>query len=142
MQVSGPSRVWGAGSLGKGLIVYASRRRRVYRWDLPPAEPPSGLRSDRVDEVARVMTGLRRSELAPDPFAQFDAWYRDALAAHVVAPDAMTLATASKECLPSARMVLLKGYDRRGFVFYTNYESQKGRELAENPHAAIGGLRV
>jgi pyridoxamine 5'-phosphate oxidase len=83
------------------------------------------------------MTELRRSDLAPDPFAQFDAWYRDALAAHVVAPDAMTLATASKECIPSARMVLLKGYDQRGFVFYTNYESQKGRELAENPHAAL-----
>ena len=83
------------------------------------------------------MAELHRSDLNPDPFVQFDAWYRAALQARVNAPDAMALATASKDGIPSARMVLLKGFDRRGFVFYTNYESQKGRELAENPNAAL-----
>jgi pyridoxamine 5'-phosphate oxidase len=83
------------------------------------------------------MAELHRSDLDPDPFVQFDAWYRAALQAQVNAPDAMALATASKDGIPSARMVLLKGFDRRGFVFYTNYESQKGRELAENPNAAL-----
>jgi pyridoxamine 5'-phosphate oxidase len=83
------------------------------------------------------MAELHRRDLDPDPFVQFDAWYRAALQAQVNAPDAMALATASKDGIPSARMVLLKGFDRRGFVFYTNYESQKGRELAENPNAAL-----
>jgi pyridoxamine 5'-phosphate oxidase len=68
---------------------------------------------------------------------QFKRWFADAVAASVPQPDAMTLATATKDGKPSARMVLLKGVTDRGFEFYTNYLSRKGRELAENPYAAL-----
>jgi pyridoxamine 5'-phosphate oxidase len=81
--------------------------------------------------------GLELSDLAPDPVDQFRAWYEAAVAAGIPEPTAMTLATADARGHPSARLVLLKGYDARGFVFFTNYESRKGRELAENPHAAL-----
>jgi pyridoxamine 5'-phosphate oxidase len=106
------------------------------------------------------LTGLRRSDLDPDPISQFKKWfdqasgarasgkvrkffirlYKALLLASGTEPldlTAMTLATADKQGRPSARVVLLKGVDQRGFVFYTNYESRKGRELAENAHAAV-----
>ena len=86
-----------------------------------------------MDERARP---LDRSDLDPDPLRQFDRWFRAAGAA-VRAPEAMALATATRGGSPSLRMVLLKGFDERGFVFYTGYESRKGTELAENPHAAL-----
>ena len=70
-------------------------------------------------------------ELDPDPIAQFDAWFREA------GTDAVCLVTASKDAIPSGRMVLLKGHDQRGFAFYTNFDSAKGRDLAENPHAGL-----
>jgi pyridoxamine 5'-phosphate oxidase len=70
-------------------------------------------------------------ELGPDPIAQFDAWYREA------GTDVVCLATASGDGSPSARMVLLKGHGERGFDFYTNFDSAKGRDLAENPRAAL-----
>jgi pyridoxamine 5'-phosphate oxidase len=76
-------------------------------------------------------------EVAGDPLEQFARWYDEAVAAGIVLPEAMTLATASSEGRPSARTVLLKGVDERGFVFFTNYESRKGRELDENPRAAL-----
>jgi pyridoxamine 5'-phosphate oxidase len=76
-------------------------------------------------------------DLAPDPIAQFAAWFEDARAAGIREPSAMTLATATRDGRPSARTVLLKGVDERGFVFYTNYGSRKGRELHENPFAAL-----
>jgi pyridoxamine 5'-phosphate oxidase len=76
-------------------------------------------------------------ELGTDPVAQFVDWFEDARAAGVAEPNAMTLATASREGVPSARTVLLKCVDERGFVFYTNYGSRKGRELEENPRAAL-----
>ena len=76
-------------------------------------------------------------DLDPDPFAQFQRWYAEAAAAGVAALDAMTVATADARGRPSARTVLLKGVDERGFVFFTNYDSHKGRELAVNPHAAL-----
>ncbi len=72
-----------------------------------------------------------------DPLPRFLAWYEEAKAAEPNDPDAMTLATATAAGQPSARMVLLKGADASGFVFYTNLESRKGRELADNPHAAL-----
>ena len=72
-----------------------------------------------------------------DPFDQFAGWMSDALEAGIVWPNAMTLATADSEGRPSARMVLLKGFDARGFVFFSNYGSRKGRELAQNPRAAL-----
>jgi len=68
---------------------------------------------------------------------QFAAWFADALAAGEILPEAMTLATSTRNAEPSSRMVLLRGVDERGFGFFTNYDSQKGRELAENPRAAL-----
>jgi pyridoxamine 5'-phosphate oxidase len=84
-----------------------------------------------------TMSGLLEKDLARDPFRQFDKWFQEAEAAKLVEPNAMTLATATRDGRPSARTVLLKGVDGRGFVFYTNYESRKGRELAENPRASL-----
>ncbi len=72
-----------------------------------------------------------------DPYALFAAWMADAEAAEPNDPNAMALATADAEGRPSVRMVLLKGWDARGFVFYTNMESRKGREMEANPHAAL-----
>ncbi|MCS7101576.1 MAG: pyridoxamine 5'-phosphate oxidase [Burkholderiaceae bacterium] len=72
-----------------------------------------------------------------DPLRQFQRWFDEALAAQVAEPNAMTLATADAAGRPSARIVLLKGFDARGFVFFTNYDSRKGSELAANPHAAL-----
>lgn len=79
---------------------------------------------------------LRRADLDPDPLRQFAAWYTQAADA-VDAPEAVVLATATAAGVPSARMVLLKGFDQRGFVFYTNYFSRKGQEIAQNPRAAM-----
>ena len=76
-------------------------------------------------------------DLDPDPIAQFGAWLEEAAAAGVRWPGAMTLATVGEGGLPSARMVLLRGHDERGFTFYTNRESRKGRELARSPYAAL-----
>jgi pyridoxamine 5'-phosphate oxidase len=81
--------------------------------------------------------GLRRADLDPNPLVQFQKWFEQALMAELLEPSAMTLATADKEGCPSSRIVLLKGVDERGFTFFTNYESRKGRELAENPRAAL-----
>jgi len=75
--------------------------------------------------------------MSADPIALFRQWQDEAAAAGVILPEAMTLATADGAGRPSARTVLLKGVDERGFVFFTNYESRKGRQLAENPHAAL-----
>jgi pyridoxamine 5'-phosphate oxidase len=106
------------------------------------------------------LTGLRRRDLLPDPIEQFKLWFDQATGARAsgrvrkffvnlyksifrlggseqIDLNAMTLATADREGRPSARMVLLKGVDTRGFVFYTNYGSRKGKELAENPNAAL-----
>ncbi len=78
------------------------------------------------------LAGLAEKDLARDPFRQFEKWFQEAEAAKIPEPNAMTLATATKEGRPSARTVLLKGLDGRGFVFYSNYESRKGRELDAN----------
>lgn len=75
--------------------------------------------------------------MAADPIAQFDAWFRDAIAAGLTDPNAMSLATAGADGRPLVRSVLLKNHDPRGFVFYTNLSSRKARQLAENPHAAL-----
>jgi pyridoxamine 5'-phosphate oxidase len=83
------------------------------------------------------MAGLSESDVDPDPLAQFGRWFDEATAAGVYEPEAVALATASADGAPSARMVLMKGFDERGFRFFTNYESRKGRELEENPRAAL-----
>ncbi len=80
---------------------------------------------------------LLEADIHPDPIQQFQAWFDQAVEANLLEPNAMTLATASPNGTPSARIVLLKGVDQRGFVFYTNYNSQKGQELAANPQAAL-----
>jgi pyridoxamine 5'-phosphate oxidase len=80
---------------------------------------------------------LREEDLDPDPLRQFAVWFQDAVSAGVSEPEAAAVATASSEGWPSVRMVLVKGYDERGFVFYTGYESRKGQALSANPHAAL-----
>jgi pyridoxamine 5'-phosphate oxidase len=80
---------------------------------------------------------LDETDVDADPFRQFHAWLKEALEAEVSEPTAMTLATADDEGRPSARIMLLKALDARGFVFYTNYESRKGRQLAARPNAAL-----
>ena len=81
------------------------------------------------------MERLIETHIDPDPFAQFAAWFEEA--AHLPEPNAMTLATATPDAWPSARMVLLKGDDSRGFLFFTNYGSRKSGELTRNPRAAL-----
>jgi pyridoxamine 5'-phosphate oxidase len=80
---------------------------------------------------------MREEEFAAEPLEQFRRWFEEAQAAGLELPEAMTLATAAADGSPSARMVLLKGVDERGLLFFTNYESRKGRELFENPRAAL-----
>ncbi len=80
---------------------------------------------------------LRRKDLLPDPIAQFRVWFDAVIAAGITEPNAMTLSTVTADGKPSARIVLLKGVDERGFSFFTNYESRKGHELAANPHASL-----
>ena len=82
-------------------------------------------------------SSLSEGDVDADPVRQFERWFADALAALVLEPNAMTLATATRDGVPSARIVLLKGVDARGFVFYTDYRSRKGAELSENPLAAL-----
>ena len=80
---------------------------------------------------------LLEENSATDPFTQFQGWWQQALETKILEPNAMTLATASADGIPSARIVLLKGFDQKGFVFFTNYNSYKGLQLAENPKACL-----
>lgn len=84
-----------------------------------------------------LAASLSEKEVKPDPFIQFDSWFNQARASEVHEPNAMTLATATTDGRPSSRIVLLKGYNAEGFVFYTNYLSRKGKEIAKNPLGAI-----
>jgi pyridoxamine 5'-phosphate oxidase len=81
--------------------------------------------------------GLSETDVDPNPFKQFATWFQQAVNAQLIEPNAMTLATANPNGQPFARMVLLKDFDERGFVFYTNYQSNKGRQLIDNPYAAL-----
>ena len=92
-----------------------------------------------IDEIRERyrQAGLSKAELNPDPILQFERWFQEATAAGVFEPGAVCLATASRQGQPSARMVLLKGVDKRGFLFFTNYGSPKARDLAENPQASL-----
>jgi len=80
---------------------------------------------------------LDESSVSADPIVEFARWFEEAVKAELHEPNAMTLATATADGTPSARIVLLKGFDERGFVFFTDYRSRKGTELAENPKAAL-----
>ena len=82
-------------------------------------------------------TGLDETDLDPDPIVQFHGWFEQVVDADLHEPNAMILATATDDGVPSARTVLLKGYDERGFVFYTNYEGRKAGELEVNPRCAL-----
>jgi pyridoxamine 5'-phosphate oxidase len=95
-----------------------------------------------LDHVARLRrdytrAGLDESDADPNPIEQFRRWFDEALAADLHEPNAMILATATPDGRPSARIVLLKGFDERGFVFYTNYDGRKSRELEANPFCAL-----
>lgn len=81
--------------------------------------------------------GITKLTAGEDPIALFQEWYDEAKRSGILLPESMCVATATPDGAPSARMMLLKGVDERGFVFYTNYESRKGEELAENPTAAL-----
>ena len=84
-----------------------------------------------------TLAGLDKTDVDAEPIKQFELWFQQALDADLIEPNAMTLATATADGKPTARIVLLKGVSDRGFVFYTNYESQKGQQLIANPHAAL-----
>jgi pyridoxamine 5'-phosphate oxidase len=95
-----------------------------------------------LDHVARLRkeytrAGLKEFEADPNPIEQFRTWFDEVLTSNLHEPNAMILATATLDGRPSARVVLLKGFDERGFVFYTNYEGRKGEELETNPHCAL-----
>ncbi|WP_312129377.1 pyridoxamine 5'-phosphate oxidase [Diaphorobacter nitroreducens] len=92
--------------------------------------------------IADLRKSYERAELSEDashadPLQQFDQWLREAIAAQVPEPNAMTVATVGSDLRPSTRVVLIKGYDAQGIVWYTNYDSRKGRQLAGNPYAAL-----
>ncbi len=92
--------------------------------------------------IADLRKSYEKAELSEtdshaDPLQQFDLWLQQAIQGQVPEPNAMTLATVGSDLRPSTRVVLIKGYDERGIVWYTNYESRKGRELAGNPYAAL-----
>ena len=96
------------------------------------------MNTDKLRREYRAQSGhLLEQNVTAEPFELFEKWFADAIAAKIDLPDAMTLATATPNGIPSARMVVLRGFDPRGFCFYTDYESQKGKELAENPNAAL-----
>jgi pyridoxamine 5'-phosphate oxidase len=97
----------------------------------PTKNVPQDLRREYTKDA------LLESNVLPDPIAQFDRWFNDATLAGLPEANAMTLATVDTSGAPSARIVLLKGFDQRGFVFFTNYSSRKGRDLAANPRAAL-----
>jgi pyridoxamine 5'-phosphate oxidase len=95
-----------------------------------------------AEDLTRVRKEYSRHALSEtdvdlNPFVQFNRWLQEALSSRLPEPNAMALATATAEGKPSVRMVLLKGYDDRGFVFFTNYEGRKSSELLENPNAAL-----
>ena len=98
------------------------------------SETPHDPGSSRYEHAA---DGLRRRDLDPDPIKQFANWFTAAVEAGIRHVNAMSLATAGRDARPSVRVVLLKGFDQNGFVFFTNYESEKGKQLEANPYAAL-----
>jgi len=95
-----------------------------------------------VSSIADVRTEYKKQSLSEkdilqDPIAQFDKWWQEAVSSGIDEPNAMTLATASADGMPDARIVLLKGFNEKGFAFYTNYNSAKGQQLLENPRATL-----
>ncbi|MBW8686236.1 pyridoxamine 5'-phosphate oxidase [Chitinophaga rhizophila] len=83
------------------------------------------------------LASLDEQDVAPDPLQQFERWWKDATTGQLEEPNAMTLATSTPDGFPSARIVLLKSFDEEGFVFFTNYESQKAQDIAANPNVSL-----
>jgi pyridoxamine 5'-phosphate oxidase len=122
--VAAPACVTVASTIGPDVhVVIRVSRRLAFATRFPP--------------VPDFALPLREEDVNPDPLRQFAAWYKEAAAAGFREPGAMAVATSTVEGTPSVRMVLLKEYDDRGFLFYTNYNSRKGRELEANPRAAL-----
>jgi pyridoxamine 5'-phosphate oxidase len=92
-----------------------------------------------LDKIRREYSGerLKETNVSPNPFAQFDIWFKEAIEADIEDVNAMTIATSSQAGYPSARMVLLKHFDEHGFAFFTDYRSRKGEELQSNPRASL-----
>ena len=92
-----------------------------------------------ISEIRKdyILKSFDESDAQPNAIRQFDIWWQDALASNISEANAMTLATASADGVPSARIVLLKGYDDNGFIFFTNYNSYKAQQLSENPRACL-----
>jgi len=95
-------------------------------------------RDPAASRYEHIGKGLRRSDLNPDPIKQFANWFTTAIETGIRDVNAMSLATAGQDAKPSVRIVLLKSFDEDGFVFFTNYESDKGKQLEANPYAALG----
>ncbi|NUS15016.1 MAG: pyridoxamine 5'-phosphate oxidase [Streptomyces sp.] len=120
-------------------------RATARHWEDGRVPEPHDLLRDGLDPAAMRKryrsTGITEDELAPEPYTQFARWFTDAVAAAedgvIAEPNAMVLSTADAAGVPSSRTVLLKGYDLGGFVFFSNYESRKGRALAANPRASL-----
>ncbi len=95
-------------------------------------------RDPAASRYEHIGKGLRRSDLDPNPIKQFANWFTTAIETGIRDVNAMSLATAGQDAKPSVRIVLLKSFDEDGFVFFTNYESEKGKQLEANPYAALG----
>jgi pyridoxamine 5'-phosphate oxidase len=122
-------RLFSSGQMAQ--LGAAMQQRRGIAPSLATGEAVAALRKDYGQAV------LDESMVAPDPILQFNAWFEEALKAEVNEPNAMSVSTVDGRGRPSSRIVLIKQYDQRGFTWYTNYASQKGRELEANPHAAL-----
>lgn len=114
-----------------GQLGDAMQMRRGIAHPLTPGEAVAALRKDYGQAT------LSENDVDADPVAQFTAWFEQALKAEVNEPNAMSVSTVDGQGRPSSRIVLIKQFDARGFTWYTNYDSQKGRQLAANPHAAL-----
>ena len=122
-------RIFSAGQMAQ--LGRAMQLRRGIAVPVSTGDAVAGLRKDYGQAT------LDENAVADDPFVQFNSWFEQALKAEVNEPNAMSVATVDPQGRPSSRIVLIKQYDARGFTWYTNYESQKGRQLAANPHAAL-----
>ena len=129
--------LWRAVAFDSGSNLAEKRRalHRQWRFSCPAWDIA-------MNDIAQLRKSYERAELSEsashaDPLQQFDQWLQEAIRAEVPEPNAMTLATVGSDLRPSTRVVLIKGYDARGIVWFTNYHSRKGRELAGNPFAAL-----
>ena len=116
------------------MKVCSAEQRRINAVNLAYFYCMSSIAEIRKDYILR---SFNETDASTDAITQFDRWWQDAMSSNIPEVNAMTLATASADGVPSARIVLLKGYDENGFVFFTNYNSYKAQQLAENPRACL-----